>query len=89
MLGGIRTRHRKAPFHGARRSRVRVAPSIRLGWHLQSDWGGTFNQTMQLGTCKQHDVNPQDWLSDVLARIPTHRAKRVHELLPHRWQAPA
>ncbi len=42
-----------------------------------------------LGTCKQHDVNPQDWLSDVLARIPTHRAKRVHELLPHRWQAPA
>ncbi len=42
-----------------------------------------------LGTCKQHDVNPPDWLSDVLARIPTHRAKRVHELLPHRWQAPA
>ncbi len=23
MLGGIRTRHRKAPFHGARRSRAK------------------------------------------------------------------
>ncbi len=28
MLGGIRTRHRKAPFHGARRSRVRVINSL-------------------------------------------------------------
>ena len=40
-----------------------------------------------LGTCKQHGVNPQEWLSDVLRRIPTHPMKRVQELLPHRWQA--
>jgi len=38
-----------------------------------------------LATCKNHDVNPCDWLSDVLTRIPTHPAKRVRELLPHRW----
>jgi len=39
-----------------------------------------------LATCKNHDVNPYEWLTDVLTRIPTHPAKRVHELLPHRWE---
>ena len=42
-----------------------------------------------LGTCKRHGINPWAWLSDVLARIPTHPASRTHDLLPHRWQAPA
>ena len=27
------------------------------------------------------------YLKDVLTRLPTHRASRVLELLPHRWQA--
>ena len=27
------------------------------------------------------------YLKDVLTRLPTHRASRVGELLPHRWQA--
>ena len=39
-----------------------------------------------LGTCKLHGVNPQQWLTDVFQRIPTHPAKRVEELLPHHWQ---
>jgi transposase len=39
-----------------------------------------------LATCKKQGVNPQEWLTDVLTRIPTHPAKRVHELLPHRWE---
>jgi hypothetical protein len=29
---------------------------------------------------------PCAYLKDVLARLPTHRASRVQELLPHRWQ---
>jgi hypothetical protein len=40
-----------------------------------------------LATCKRHGVNPWAWLTDVLSRIPTHPAKRVAELLPHRWTA--
>lgn len=40
-----------------------------------------------LATCKKHDVNPYVWLSDVLARIPTHPHQRVQELLPHHWLA--
>ena len=39
-----------------------------------------------LATCKKHDINPYEWLADVLGRIPTHPVKRVHELLPHRWE---
>lgn len=39
-----------------------------------------------LATCKAHEVNPQEWLADVLARIPTHPARQVAELLPHRWK---
>ena len=39
-----------------------------------------------LGTCKLHRVNVQEWLTDVLTRIPTPPASRVHELLPHRWK---
>ena len=35
-----------------------------------------------------HD--PYAYLKDVLTRLPTHRASRIEELLPHRWQpAPA
>jgi transposase len=39
-----------------------------------------------LATCKKHEINPQQWLTDVLSRIPTHPAKDVAELLPHRWK---
>ena len=38
-----------------------------------------------LGTCKLHGVNPWEWLADVFRRIPTHPAKLVADLLPHRW----
>jgi transposase len=40
-----------------------------------------------LATCKKHGVNPQQWLTDVLDRIPTHPAKEVSALLPHHWKA--
>jgi transposase len=36
-------------------------------------------------TCKMNDVDPQAWLADVLARLPDHPAKRIHELLPWNW----
>jgi len=39
-----------------------------------------------LATCTLHDVNPQDYLADVLIRVQTHPASRVDELLPHRWK---
>ena len=40
-------------------------------------------------TAKLNDIDPHAWLADVLARLPDHPAKRIHELLPWNWKAPA
>jgi transposase len=37
-------------------------------------------------TAKLNDVEPQAWLTDVLARIAGHPARRIDELLPWNWQ---
>ena len=39
-------------------------------------------------TAKMNGVDPQAWLADVLARIATHPAHRLDELLPWNWVAP-
>lgn len=38
-----------------------------------------------IATAKLNDVDPQAWLADVLARLPDHPARRIHELLPWNW----
>ena len=42
-----------------------------------------------LATCKAHDVNPKEYLNDVIARMPYYK-KAIHEelinLLPHKWK---
>jgi len=35
-----------------------------------------------LGTCKARGVDPMAWLTDILNRIPDHKANRLLELLP-------
>ena len=37
-------------------------------------------------TAKLNDVDPQDWLADVLARLQDHPARRIAELLPWNWK---
>jgi transposase len=39
-----------------------------------------------IATAKLNDIDPQAWLADVLARLPDHPAKRIHELIPWNWQ---
>ena len=36
-------------------------------------------------TCKINKVEPLAWLTDVLNRIPEHKANRLNELLPQNW----
>ena len=36
-------------------------------------------------SCRRLGVNPRDWLTDVLSRLPDHPISRIDELLPHRW----
>jgi len=38
------------------------------------------------GTCKRNNINPFEWLKDVLERIPTHKANKLDELLPQNWE---
>ena len=43
-----------------------------------------------LGSCKAFDINPREWLTDVLTRIPEYNANYdldLADLLPHKWQA--
>jgi transposase len=43
-----------------------------------------------LGCCTACDVNPREWLTDVLTRIPTYNSDYsldLAELLPHNWKA--
>ena len=37
-------------------------------------------------TCRQNKVDPQAYLADVLARLPTHPYARIKDLLPQYWQ---
>lgn len=43
-----------------------------------------------LGTCKAQDINPREWLIDVLTRIPVYNkdySLDLADLLPHYWKA--
>jgi len=37
-------------------------------------------------TCRLHQVDPYDYLVDVLQRVATHPAAKVHELTPRLWK---
>lgn len=39
-------------------------------------------------SARLNGLDPYAYLKDVLQRLPTHPARRVAELLPHRWAAP-
>lgn len=53
-----------------------------------SDRGGHRAAAMYslIVSAKMNDVDPQVWLADVLARIATHPAHRLDELLPWNWK---
>lgn len=36
--------------------------------------------------CKQHNVDPEIWLADVLNRIHDHKLSKLHELFPQNWK---
>ena len=37
-------------------------------------------------SAKLNGHDPHAYLKDVMTRLPTHKASRIDELLPHRWQ---
>lgn len=69
--------------NAAERELRAVAVGRRNGTIAGSDEGGRRATAIYglIVTAKLNDIDPQTWLSDVLARLPGHRAKRIHELL--------
>lgn len=39
-----------------------------------------------LTTCKNYQINPYDWLHDILNRIASHPINQITELLPQNWK---
>ena len=38
-----------------------------------------------IATCKKNGVDEQQWLTDVLERIQSHKHKNLYQLLPNNW----
>jgi transposase len=61
----------------------------RSNWQFMgSDNGGATAAILfsLIATCERHQVNPFEYLRDVLTRIAAHPHNRLAELLPDRWQ---
>jgi transposase len=67
---------------------LRVVAVGRKNWMFAgSDRGGETAATLYsiVASAKRHKLNIWAYLRDLLARIPTHRASQIDELLPDRW----
>jgi transposase len=40
-------------------------------------------------SCRRRGLNPQEYLTDVLARLPAMKITQIHELLPAQWKPPS
>ena len=71
---------------------MRCVPLGRKAWlFCGSDRGGqraAFLNTL-IQTARLNDVDPQAWLTDILARVADHPVSCLDELLPLNWQPSA
>ena len=68
---------------------VRAVAMGRKNWTFAgSDEGGRRAAAVYtlIATAKLNDIDPLAWLADVLARLPDHPAKHIHQLLPWNWR---
>jgi len=68
---------------------LRPIPMGRKAWlFCWSEVGAEAVATLQslIVTCRLHDIDPYDYLVDVLQRIDRHPAREVHRLTPRRWK---
>jgi hypothetical protein len=42
-----------------------------------------------IGTCIMNNINPYDWLEDVIEKINDYPVNKISELLPHHWKSAA
>lgn len=68
---------------------LRVIPMGKKAWlFCWTELGARHVGIMQslIVTCKLHDIDPYDYLVDVLQRVGQHPASRVQELTPRLWK---
>ena len=68
---------------------LRVIPMGKKNWMFcWSEVGAKYVGIIQslLVTCKMQGINPYVYLVDVLQRVSTHPASKVHELTPRIWK---
>ncbi len=68
---------------------LRVIPMGRKNWLFSwTEVGAEHIGVIQslLVTCRLHDVNPYDYLVDVLQRVSLHPASQVEQLTPRQWK---
>ena len=53
--------------------------------HPEAGWRTAVIYTV-IQSCRRHGINPQEYLTDVLGRLPSMTAKQVRELLPDQWR---
>jgi len=54
------------------------------GSHQAAQWAAMFYSFF--ACCRMHGVNPNEWLSDVMRRLPEHPVNQIEQLLPHLWK---
>lgn len=75
--------------NNAAQRELRTFAAGRKNWTFAgSDEGGRRAAAIYslIASAKLNDIDPQAWVVDVLARLPDHSAKRIHQLLPWNWQ---
>ena len=68
---------------------LRVIPMGRKNWLFNwSEIGAKHVGHLQslLTTCRLHEINPMNYLIDVLQRIDTHPDKQIAQLTPRLWK---
>ncbi|MHB1239520.1 MAG: IS66 family transposase [Gammaproteobacteria bacterium] len=68
---------------------LRAIPLGRKNWMFcWTELGAKHVGIMQslIVTCRLHQIDPYDYLVDVLQRVGQHPARQVHELTPRRWK---
>ena len=78
--------------NNAAENKIRPLALGRKNWlFCGSDAGGVRAAAFYtlIGTARMNGIEPEAWLTDVIARIGAHPINRLHELLPWNWQPPA
>jgi hypothetical protein len=71
--------------------RLRPAAVGRRRWlflgHPEAGWRSAVIYTI-IQSCRRRGINPQEYLTDVLGRLPAMKNHEVQAVLPSRWKPP-